>query len=174
MPLHRSLKTVYVADLTLAILTCVTIVPLVQMHDDGHNIGDVQIFIAVVKATALILTLMFLRRLLFYQRMKENSKRVYSCHMVLLVTTLLQDGASIVEREIATEQSVFLGWLIFQPLYVLWALELLYLVLSCWVCLSSRYWINYPGLTKRQVLQILKLKLLAPPPLQLPQINTNH
>ena len=98
MPLHRSLKAIYVLDLLLAIVTCVTLIPLVQMHDDGNNIGDVQMIIAVIKTTTLVLALMFLRRVIFYQRMKENSKRVYSSHMALLITTLIQDAASIYER----------------------------------------------------------------------------
>lgn len=41
-----------------------------------------------------------------------------------------------------------------------WALELIYFLFACWVTLSAQYWINYPGLTKRKVLQILKMKLL--------------
>ena len=45
---------------------------------------------------------------------------------------------------------------------MLWVLELLYLIVVCWVTLSIQYWINYPGLTKRQVIQILKMKIIAP------------
>ena len=103
MPLHRSLKAIYVVDLLLAIVTCVTLIPLVQMHDDGNNIGDVQMIIAVIKTTTLVLALMFLRRVIFYQRMKENSKRVYSSHMALLITTLVQDSASTYERQLASD-----------------------------------------------------------------------
>ena len=47
-----------------------------------------------------------------------------------------------------------------QPIYMFWALELIYFLFACWVTLSAQYWINYPGLTKRKVLQILKMKLI--------------
>jgi len=65
-----------------------------------------------------------------------------------------------VEEAIVLADRIFLGWVIFEPIYMMWALELLHLLTACWVCLSVTYWINYPGLSKRQVLQILKLKLL--------------
>ena len=114
MPLHRSLKAIYVIDLLLSIVTCITLIPIAQMHDtQGNEISDIQLVITVFKVTALILSLMFLRRVVFYMRMKENSKRVYMCQVILLISTILQDLASIYERQIASEQKVFLGWIIF-------------------------------------------------------------
>ena len=62
--------------------------------------------------------------------------------------------------QIEEEKEVFLGWLIFEPIYVMWAVEIIYFVVACWICLSTTYWCNYDGLTKKQVLQILKLKIL--------------
>lgn len=80
--------------------------------------------------------------------------------MTLLLITLVQDVLSFYKREIEPERKIILGWVLLEPRYMLWVVELLYLLLTCWVCLSSQYWINYPGLSKLQVLQILKLKLI--------------
>ncbi len=49
------------------------------------------------------------------------------------------------------------------PVYMFWAVEIVYYFLACWITLSTQYWIHYPGLTKRQVLQILKMKLIPIP-----------
>ena len=46
------------------------------------------------------------------------------------------------------------------PVYMFWALELIYCFFACWITLSAQYWIHYPNMTKRQVLQILKMKLI--------------
>ena len=61
-----------------------------------------------------------------------------------------------------TEEQVYLGWVIDDQVHALWAVEISYLLLTCWITLSTQYWVNYPGLSKRQVLQILKMKQIAP------------
>lgn len=60
------------------------------------------------------------------------------------------DSTPMIDKEESTgEERIILGWLILRPVYMIWTMELIYMLLTCWVCLSSTYWINYPGLSKR-------------------------
>jgi hypothetical protein len=116
------------------------------------------------------------------RKIKSKSKTLYILRMLILLTVIVQDivvllhlyAQSILDsiREAlpdqesehpqqdiyldkTSNQKIFLGWMIFNPQYSMWLLELTYLVISCWICLSTQYWINYPSLTKRQVTAIL-------------------
>ena len=86
MSLMKTLKAIYVINLILCLVTAVSLIPLAQM--DGRSI-NLPLVVAISKLTVLILTLMLLKRLIFYQRMKLNSKLVYSCHVILLLVTLI-------------------------------------------------------------------------------------
>ena len=120
--------------------------------------------------------------LLYFKKIKKRSKYLYTLRMFIFITVILQDLVSLLHlysREIIEffleqdpsmdisafqndiyvneeeNRKIFLGWLIFKPYFTVWVLELVYLLLSCWILLSVQYWVNYEGLTKRQVLAIL-------------------
>ena len=175
LSLYRCLKVLFFVDAILAIITLLSLIPIIQI--DGKYI-DEQLVVAIIKAIVLVVSLFLLIKVIFYKRMQRNSKFAYAAHVLLLLTTLLQDVFSLskknfkpivtylteeekqFEGDVETEDKIFLGWVIFKPVYSLWALELLYQLAACWVCLSAAYWINYLGLSKRQVLQIIKFKFL--------------
>lgn len=78
---------------------------------------------------------------------------LYASHGMLLLTTIVQDFVSAIKSGYEDEEAgIFFGWMIEEPHYLFWSTELIYLLLTCWICLSCQYWINYPGLSKRQVL----------------------
>ena len=56
-----------------------------------------------------------------------------------------------------------LGWIIFKPIYGLWALELAYLLMTMWVCLSLMYWAHVDRMTKHEFLSILHWSYHPPP-----------
>ena len=67
MSLHKSLKAIYVIDLLLLLVTVLTMVPLMQI--DGKYL-DLHIVLVLIKMTALIIALLILRQVIYYQRMK--------------------------------------------------------------------------------------------------------
>lgn len=101
-----------------------------------------------------------------YFTLEAESKQELEVESEMAIITPLEkyeddDSADVTTTD--AQEVILLGWLVFSPLYMLWVVEAVYAFSACWVCLSAQYWINYPGLTKREVLQILKLKTLASP-----------
>ena len=89
------LKVIFVVDLILEIITLVSLVPIIQLN--GKYINE-QLIVAILKANILGVALFPLIKVIFYKKMQRNSKFAYAAHVLLLLTTLLQDVFSVSKK----------------------------------------------------------------------------
>ena len=86
MSLYKSLKGMYVINLTLAVVTLISLIPIAQVK--GTRVNPL-VIIGIIKFMTLTLSLMVLNRVIMLQQMKRNSKLAYANSVCLLFVTLV-------------------------------------------------------------------------------------